>query len=69
MSKTVLHLRGDHLKTFALTDAFLGQGNRLTVHVDQGDGSTEIWDFHRTPDGRTQSACTVNSATFGCGCP
>ncbi|MGY1705322.1 hypothetical protein ACI79C_12165 [Geodermatophilus sp. SYSU D00697] len=68
MSTPVLHLRGD-VPSGLLDNAFLGQGDRLDIHVRHDDGSTEIYSYsrnHRT--GLTSVRRSTNDVPFGCGC-
>lgn len=71
MSRTpVLHLQDTHQeldRTF-LAAAFLGQGEAVTIHVTEYDGSTTVYQF-REERGRTTRTVYVASKTHGCGCP
>jgi hypothetical protein len=68
----VLHLSASYeqLDRFILNNAFLGAGQALSVHLNDGHGAVIIYDYRSTPDGKTGLSVSVTThSQGGCGCP
>jgi len=68
VSAPVLHVRGDALPPFLFSDAYLGRGQMLIIHIDDQD-CTHIWTYVRRPDGSTEKRAEVAPGVLNCGCP
>lgn len=70
MTTPVLHVRGNGVPPFVFSDAYLGRGQSLIVHVDEQDGDhISIYTYTCAPDGTTDVRAEVAPARLGCGCP
>jgi hypothetical protein len=70
METVVLHLSDpdEKIDRFFLTNAFLGRGRNLEIHIALDGGATEIITYRETRH-QTTVTTTVNDPAFPCGCP